>query len=374
MKPPGRPVREKFSFKPTWPKRRGEPPPLGAAAQPRGFSGIRLSVGDDLEAVAEFFAALPPKSGAAGAERLSVLALSGGGAGGAFGAGALVGLTRTGARPAFDMVTGVSTGALIAPFAFVGSDWDHRLTDAYTGGHVAGVLGLAGVRPGQALYPSDRLTALVTRYVDAAMLEAIATAHAEGRRLFVATANLDAQTTSIWDMGAIATQGGPHALALFADVLVASASLPGIFPPTMIQVEWGGQTFEEMHVDGGAISPLFVVPEPMILKRAQHWKVSAVDVYALVNTTLHPYPRTTPVGALPVLVRSFELMLRSSYRSALRAVAAFCEINGFELKTASVPSDFGGMSMLRFDRSIMSRMYDKGVALAEAGELWGPPP
>lgn len=357
-----------MALKRNWPRRRGSPPPAGAMAQPPGFTAVRLSVEDDAEALASFFTATPPQQHD-GTERLRILALSGGGAGGAYGAGALAGLTRAGARPTFDMVTGVSTGALIAPFAFVGPDWDDRLTDAYTGG-APEFLDLTSISRGQALYPSDRLAALVRRYIDAEMLEAVAVAHAGGRRLFVATANLDAQTTSLWNMGEIASQGGAEALSLFSDVLIASASLPGVFRPKMITTAADGETFEEMHVDGGAISPLFVVPEPLILKRAQHWNVAGVEVYALVNTTLHPFPKTTPMGALPVLVRSFELMLRSSYRGALSAVAAFCEINGIALRTASVPSDFGGMSMLRFDRKLMTRMYETGLAMAEAGELW----
>ncbi|HEY8572585.1 patatin-like phospholipase family protein [Phenylobacterium sp.] len=361
-----------MALKTAWPRRRRNPPPAGVAAQPPGFTGVRLAVEDDIEGLTSFFSATPPQQ-ADGTERLRILALSGGGAGGAYGAGALAGLTRAGARPVFDMVTGVSTGALIAPFAFVGPDWDDRLADAYTGG-APEFLDLTSYRRGQALYPSDRLAALVRRYIDADMLAAVAQTHAAGRRLFVATANLDAQTTSIWNMGAIASHGGDAALTLFTDVLVASASLPGVFRPKIIATAAGEETYDEMHVDGGAISPLFVVPEPMILRRAQHWNVAGVEVYALVNTTLHPYPKTTPVGALPVLVRSFELMLRSSYRGALRAVAAFCEINGFELRTASVPSDFGGMSMLRFDRTLMTRMYDKGLAMAEAGELWSAAP
>lgn len=355
---------------PRWPKGRVDPPPSGSSAEPSGFSHVRLSIEDDLDAVIRFLGPLPPSATAGGDDRLSILALSGGGASGAFGAGALVGLSRAGARPDFDMVTGVSTGALIAPFAFVGPAWDERLIDAYTGGYIAEMLALTSVRPGRGLYPSDRLAALVKRYVDASILEAVAERHAAGRRLFVATANLDSQTTSLWDMGAIATQGGPEALRLFEDVLVASASLPGIFPPKMIKVDSEGQTYEEMHVDGGAISPLFVVPEPMILRRAQDWGLSGVDVYALVNTSLHPIPRTTPMGALPVLVRSFELMLRSSYRSALRSVGAFCEINGFTLQAASVPADFNGLSMLRFDRHTMTRMFTKGADLAEQGKLW----
>lgn len=354
----------------TWPRRRASPPPAGVNAEPSGFPGARLAVDDDLQVLARFFDAMPsPRPGQVG-ERLRVLALSGGGAGGAFGAGALVGLSQAGARPEFDMVTGVSTGALIAPFAFVGPRWDARLADAYTGPHAGELLALSNLRPGASLYPSERLAGLVKLYLDDELLSAVADGHAAGRRLFVATANLDAETTSIWDMGAIASRGGPAALRLFEDVLVASASLPGVFPPKLIEVTSADETFQEMHVDGGAISPLFVVPEPMILRRAEDWSVGGVDVYALVNTTLTPSRKMTPVGAVPILARSFELMLRSTYRSAVRSIAAFCEINGFTLRTASVPAAFGGVSMLRFERSIMSRMFDEGHARAAEGRLW----
>jgi hypothetical protein len=71
---------------------------------------------------------------------LSVLALSGGGAGGAFGAGAIVGLTRTGKRPSFSVVTGVSAGALVAPLAFLGPEWDREMADIYAGGASEGLL------------------------------------------------------------------------------------------------------------------------------------------------------------------------------------------------------------------------------------------
>lgn len=351
---------------------RGEPPPQGLHADPAGFSAVRLTGDEDEAALARFFGELPRRAGASGGGSLRVLALSGGGAGGAFGAGALVGLSRAGARPDFDVVTGVSTGALIAPLAFLGKDWDDRLARAYTGGDAADLLGFKGLRPGPSLYASEPLANLVRRYVDADLLSAVAQAHQTGRRLFVATANLDAETTVIWDLGAIAARANAAAQQLFADVLIASASLPGVFPPKMIAVQSGGLTFEEMHVDGGAIAPLFVVPEPLILRRARDWGASAVEVYALVNTTLQPSLRATPMGMAPILVRSFELMLRSSYRGALRSVAAFCEINGFALRTASVPAEFGAASMLRFDQGLMSCLFARGAALAQAGQLWSP--
>ncbi|MEO6339670.1 MAG: patatin-like phospholipase family protein [Caulobacteraceae bacterium] len=353
--------------------RRRDPPPLGVHADPVGFPGVRFFSEDGEEALTRFVGELPTRPLAAHGDRLTVLALSGGGAGGAFGAGALVGLTKGGERPTFDMVTGVSTGALIAPFALLGPEWDGRLTDAYTDGEASELLALTGLRPGPSLYASEPLTNLVERYIDAALLEAVGLAHREGRRLFVATANLDAQAICIWDMGAIAARGGDAALRLFIDVLIASASLPGVFPPKMIAVESQGRQFEEMHVDGGTISPLFVVPEPLLLRKAEDWEGRTVEVYALINTTLHPEPRATPLMAVPILVNSFELMLRSSYRSALRSVAAFCEINDFTFYTAAVPPEFSGGSMLRFDQPLMARMFEHGVELGESKRLWSKP-
>jgi hypothetical protein len=326
-------------------------------------------IGED--GLAAIFSVDAAPGGDVAADRgLKILALSGGGAGGAFGAGALVGLSRAGVRPRFDIVTGVSTGALIAPYAFLGPEWDGRLAEAYTGGFASHLFALTALRPGPSLYASEPLTELVAQFVDGALLEAVAQAHADGRRLFVSTANLDEQATVIWDMGAIASRGGPEARKLFADVLIASSSLPGLFPPKMIEVEWEGRVFEEMHVDGGTISPMFIVPEALVLRKVGASTPVKCEVYVLVNTTLHPTARATPMSAMPILIRSFELMLRSSYRSALRSVAAFCEINGFELHSACVPANGDATSMLRFDRSLMSKMFEQGAALAQDGSLW----
>lgn len=349
---------------------RTDPPPPGAPAEPAGFDKVRFINGAAQDDPVWLFGGLPPRDQAATMKDLNVLALSGGGAGGAFGAGALVGLTETGTRPVFDLVTGVSTGAFIAPFALLGPAWDHRLTEAYCDGHAADLLALRGLRPGASLFGAEPLTALVGRYIDAPLLAAVGAAHQAGRRLFVATANLDTEATSIWDMGAIASHGGEAALALFRDILVASASLPGLFPPKMIAVESQGRRYEEMHVDGGTISPLFVAPEPLAFTRPPGRPDRGVEVYALVNTTLDGGATTTSMSVIPILMRSFELMLKTSYRNALRTVAAFCEINGFALHTACVPADFGGVSMLRFEGPAMTDMFDRGVRAARDGRLW----
>src|SRR5690606_14993860 len=199
--------------------RRRLPAPEAPADVP-GFPGVRLSVeqaDDSLREAARRLAL--PRSGWS-REPFNILAISGGAAGGAWGAGLLAGLAASGRRPNFAIVTGVSTGAMIAPFAFLGPDWDERLADAYTGGHAARLLGLNSLTPpgfGPGLFRAGALEALVGPFIDEDMLAAIAAEHARGRRLLVATTDLDSERTCIWDMGAIAAVGGPEAVALFRE-------------------------------------------------------------------------------------------------------------------------------------------------------------
>lgn len=215
-------------------QRRAAPPTLFSAAAPVGFPSDVRFLSTDLASV--------QNHAAVGLQRLRnsskdgivrALALSGGGAGGAYGAGALVGLSRAGERPQYDLVTGVSAGALIAPFAFLGPEWDSQLTAAFTSGadqrmSLHGLLAVPfGVRR-----RTEALHALVNHYVTSALINAVAKEAARGRVLWVATTDLDKEETVIWDMGAIAARGGEPARRLFRDVLVASASAPGVFSPS----------------------------------------------------------------------------------------------------------------------------------------------
>lgn len=195
---------------------------------------------------------------AAGSGPLNVLAISGGGASGAFGADALVGLSRRGNRPEYQIVTGVSAGALIAPFAFLGSAWDRQLTEAFSGTRSERLLqprsmpwmGWIHALLGRSVYRCEPLEDLVNQFATKEMLQAIAVEAAKGRLLLVATTDLDSEQSVIWNLGAIAAQGGEGARRLFSRVLVASASIPGLFPPVIIPVEELGASFDEMHVDG----------------------------------------------------------------------------------------------------------------------------
>ncbi len=355
-------------------------PPDETLAEAVGFPGVRLSLDEADETLKSVADRLAPLRPLIGRDDFNILALSGGAAGGAFGAGALVGLAKAGTRPEFAIVTGVSTGALIAPLAFLGSAWDDRLTDAYVGGHASDLLSLKRLGPtmGPSLFRGDSLDGLVAPFIDAAMIEAVAVEHAKGRRLLIATTNLDSQKATIWDMGAIATHGGEAAVKLFRDVLVASATLPGLFPPKLIDVETpdgeGGMTrYQEMHVDGGVAAPLFLMPDALLRWRDLGQRLRRGRVYVIFNTVLDPSPRTTPTGVTSIMGRSFETMLRFSYRQALSVAAAFCARHNLPLWVASIPSAFSDFNMMKFDTAAMKRTFDDAEALAIAGRLWATP-
>ena len=186
---------------------------------------------------------------------VNILAISGGGGDGAFGAGLLCGWTAAGTRPSFKLVTGVSTGALTAPFAFLGPAYDEKLKQVYTTITTKDIFRLRSLlaillRP-DAIVLNDPLAKLTAEVVDEKMLKDVATEHLKGRRLFISTTALDAQRPVVWNMGAIAASGHPNALGLFRDIMIASAAVPVAFPPIYIKVEAYGQRFDEMHVDGG---------------------------------------------------------------------------------------------------------------------------
>ena len=347
------------------------PAPDTPAAEVAGFAGVRLTVEEAEESLKSAADSLSLPKALLPREDFNILAISGGAAGGAFGAGVLVGLTAAGQRPDFAIVTGVSTGALIAPFAFLGPDWDDKLRDAYTGGYAAKLLSLGGLSGNLGgVFKSEQLERLVAPFLNEDMLEAVAARHGQGRRLLVATTDLDSQRTVIWNMGEIASVGGPAALRLFRDVLVASASLPGLFPPRRITVEHEGVAYEEMHVDGGVATPLFVMPEAMLRWKNLRHRLQRSRIYLIVNTVLEEAPRTTPNNMPAILIRSFDTMLRFSYRQAISMTTNFCAAHRLPLSIASIRPDPAQGSMMSFDTPSMQRTFDTAFERAAAGDLW----
>ena len=303
-----------------------------------------------------------------------VLALSGGGADGAFGAGLLAGWSARGTRPQFTLVTGASAGALIAPFAFLGPAYDDTLRSVFATGEMANLLqpeGLAGLFVGTGLFKSKPLRDLIARHVDAPMLAAIAREYQAGRRLYVVTTNLDAQRTTIWDMGKIAASGDPGALDLFRNVLTASASIPGVFSPVLIDVEANGRRFAEMHVDGGVTTNVLILPEAILMSGTPVFPPDArPKVYVVMNSHLAPDFEVVKASTLQTVIRSFETSVRSNTRNTLLASYQFAKGRNWDFNLASIDSNYPKSDIIGFDLAYMQQLFDYGYQRARAGVLW----
>ncbi len=347
-----------------------------ADAVPAGFPGSVRVVGDTQQSFEARTAELLPRvAAAAGGAPVSILALSGGGAGGAFGAGALVGWSRAGTRPEFQIVTGVSAGALIAPLAFLGPAWDPVLEDAFSGtrtGHLLQRRWL-GAYLGSSVYRGEPLAALVDGYVTRALLEAIAAEAARGRMLLVATTDLDTEQTHIWNLTAIASQGGERARRLFRDVLIASASIPGVFPPVLIPVEDSGRAFDELHVDGGTTASLFVAPEIAGFLPDPLTPLRGASLYVIVNGQLGTNPHMTPIGALEIVKRGIAAGMNSGARAELQIAQSFARRNDMSIRATDIPGEYPFSGPLDLRPATMRALFDYGARCALDGRLWSTP-
>jgi hypothetical protein len=305
-------------------------------------------------------------------EPFRILALSGGGADGAFGAGALVGLARSGTLPQFSVVTGVSAGALIAPYAFLGADWDRQLTDAYTSGRAEHLLQARrfGVLFGSSAYRGSPLEHLVEHYLTDALLEAVAREAASGRLLLVATTNVDTGESVVWDLGSIAMNGGDRAKALFRDVLVASASVPGLFPPVIIRVQEHGALVAEAHVDGTAAAP-FVVPAGLAHQPPGYNPLSRPSaVYVIVDGRLSEEPLAVQLRFRSILSRSISVGLTHMMRTALELTASSAGFEGAHFEYSAIPVAYPNLAPLDFRASTMRSLFQYGLDCAQTGHLW----
>jgi predicted acylesterase/phospholipase RssA len=303
---------------------------------------------------------------------VNILALSGGGADGAFGAGALVGLTRSALRPEFAVVTGVSTGALIAPYAFLGPDWDDQLVEVYTSGRAEHLLhsrGL-GVLFGSSVYSGAPLKELVDRYATDALIQAVAREASTGRLLLVATTDVSTGEPVIWDLGSIAMNGGAGAKALFRDVLVASASVPGLFPPVVIHVQEQQALYDEVHVDGMISVPFFVPLAFVQPTRDASGAPNDTTVYVIVDGRLSEQPAPIRLRARSILSRSVSAGLNHMLRTTLELTATDAQLEGAQFQFAAIPVAYPQLNSFDFNTPNMRSLFQFGYKCAQAGRLW----
>jgi predicted acylesterase/phospholipase RssA len=303
---------------------------------------------------------------------VNILALSGGGADGAFGAGALVGLTRSGLRPQFSVVTGVSTGALIAPYAFLGPDWDDKLVEVYTSGRAEHLLHSRGLAAlfGSSLYSGTPLKQLVDRYATDALIQAVAREASTGRLLLVATTDVSTGEPVIWDLGSIAMNGGAGARALFRDVLVASASVPGLFPPVVIRVQEQQALYDEVHVDGTVAVPFFVPLAFVEPPRAAGDPSHGANVFVIVDGRLSEQSAPLRLRTRSILSRSVSAGLNHMLRTTLELTATDAQLEGAQFRFAAIPLAYPELRSFDFRTQSMRSLFQYGYQCAQAGRLW----
>lgn len=307
---------------------------------------------------------------------ISFLTVSGGGSDGAFGAGLLTGWSDSGTRPEFELVTGISTGALTAPFAYLGKKYDPVLREIYTQystGDLVKKRPVRGLIGGTSLANNKPLAGLIAKYVTHAFLGEIAAAHQTGRRLLIGTTNLDAQRPVIWDMGRIAASGNPEALPLFRNILLASAAIPGVFPPVFIKVQADGKTFDEMHVDGGTTQQVFLLPNQLMIAKTAAKKSRfrpRRTVYIIRNGRVGPERKVVKAGTLSIASRSVSTLIKYQGIGDLYRMHEFTRRNGIRFRLAVIPSDFSDTSSEPFDRAYMTKLFTLGYELARKGYKW----
>lgn len=356
--------------------------PVNSYATPVGYKGIRYWGDAELKKLNEASAVRLEQLRAAHKadptiplERAYYLAISGGGGDGAFGAGILNGWSKTGTRPKFEVVTGISTGALSAPYAFLGPEYDGRLKEIYTTINDADIMkktGALGAVFGSSLTDNSPLKALVARHVTPQLIDRIAAEYPKGRRLLIGTTNLDAQRPVVWDMTAIAASGNPDRVQLFRDVLVASAAIPGVFPPQLIKVQADGKLYEELHVDGGTTTQAFLLSAQNSLKEVDKALKfpRKRSLYVIINGSFAPQPEKTETKTLAIAARSISTLIKNQSIGDVYKMYAQSLRDEVDFNLVSIPSDFTAKGKSEFDQAYMRQLYDRGYQMGQVSSSW----
>jgi hypothetical protein len=303
--------------------------------------------------------------------RADYLAISGGGANGAYGAGLLCGWTAAGTRPEFKVVTGISTGALSAPFAFLGPKYDSQLKDVYTLTSTRDIMKTRGMLAGlvsDALMDTTPMWRMARKYFNEELMQEIAKEYARGRILLIGTTNLDSQRGVIWNIGAIAASGDPRALELFRSILIASAAIPAAFPPVMIDVEVDGRSYHEMHVDGGAMAQVFLYPPS--------FKINSGDilrerrVYIIRNSRLDSSWADVQRRTLKIAMRAVDSLIQTQGIGDLYRMYLTSKRDNVDFNLAFIPADFSLKPKEGFDPVYMGQLFNLAFCAARDGDPW----
>ena len=355
---------------------------LAQEAEIPGMYGVRFWADDvpknPIAEIKRRTAHMPPIAASAkridGHPLVETLALSGGGSDGAFGAGVLAGWTARGNRPEFEVVTGVSAGAIIAPFAFLGPSEDQKLHVIWTQYKQSQVITtqlLPALFGGPALADTTPLADLIAHYVDREFLNRIAAQYRRGRILMVLTTNLDAQRPVVWNMGEIALNKSPQAIELFRKVILASAAIPAAFPPVKIEVEADGKYYDELHVDGGTTREVFVLPAEAPLKAfdALYPKPPIRRFFIIKNGKASPEQEVVKPTTLQIASRAISTLIKSQNDGELYHIYRVALDAGADFNFMSVPASFSYKTNQIYDPKYQAALYAEGVKEGRRG-LW----
>lgn len=338
-----------------------EPAAAYAAIEEKRVAKVRAAYGDSLRGKT-----VP----------LNYLCISGGGSNGAYGAGFLVGWTAKGTRPQFNGVTGISTGSMIAPLAFLGPKYDEQLREAYT------TIGTDDVANSQVLSAllgrsagladTAPLKKTIARFLTQQMLDEIAVESRKGRILLIGTTNLESQRPIIWDIGAIAESGHPQALELVREIILASASIPGAFPPVNVGVTVDGKPYNEMHVDGGVTRQVFLYPptfNPRGVDKEIGWRPRRT-AYIIRNNKIEPEYAVVKPKVLSVAGRSIDTLIKADGIGDLYRLYAISKRDNISYNYTSIPAAFDGVSKSAFDKVYMTSLFEAGYDAAQEPQPW----
>jgi predicted acylesterase/phospholipase RssA len=317
---------------------------------------------------------------ALGIKTYPVLAISAGGPNGAYGAGFLTGWSKEGSRPPFKVITGVSSGAIIACCAFLGKDYDEQLEKFFTTMSTKDIMkknNFFGILFGGSFMSSTPLVKKISAIVDEKLITRVAEEHRRGRRLFIGTVNLDAQEFVVWNMGALACKGGPDSVKMFRKILLASTAMPMMFPPIYFKVASAtGELYDEMHVDGGVMREVFYIDQ-LTKNMVGAAKVSGVDlskyrpqIYILITSYMSPNRQLMKDNLVDIGGRSFSTLEAAVYNGDIYRLFAFAQKKNLDFNLAYIPDDFKPHPKEVFDKKEMQRLFKRGYDDAVNGYKW----
>lgn len=339
------------------------------------LTNARFYLWDDVGPLAAEWLAAQRRRNALGLRGVdNMLAISGGGDNGAFGSGVLYGWTERGTRPEFRLVTGVSTGSLIAPFAFLGSRYDDQLKAVYTTvqrDNIAVLLPIASILTGDSVASSDPLAQLIATYVTPEMVDEIATEYRKGRILLIGTTDLDLAQPVAWNIGAIAASSHPYRVQAIRNILLASASIPGAFPPVMMDVVAGGRRRQELHVDGGATNQVFLYPSNVPMRDVPaNLRPTRAVAWIIRNGRTQEQPSETPRGLIQVTARSISTMIAANGMGDIYRMYLVTRRDHVDFNLAYISNRFTVPYDKPFDPVYMNALFEFGRNEGRSGAAW----